>query len=217
MPNFLNRNHHYIYLGLEGEADLTRYRAFERFTLSGKDADVAEETPRVVNLDTADDELLAEIQSELDALGLVQEEADPVPAAASGTITTDQVPTKGEGTTGASDDEAAAKKRKADADAKAKKKKADAKAKADAKKKADDERAAKAEADAAAEAEAAAKKAAESIPDPPPKVGKGSGTVDWAKFAKKLGLTFDKDAKRAELVALVEDELAKRTKAAEGK
>jgi colicin import membrane protein len=213
MPKFINRNHHYIYLELPSyEEDLTRFRAFERFTLSGADADVAEATPKVVNLDTADDDVIEEIAAELEALGLAQDEADPVPAAEdTGTITTDQVPTKGQGT--ASADETAAKKRKADADAKAKKKKADAKAKADAKKKADAERVAKAEADAAAEA---AKKAA-AIPDPPPKVGTGSGTKDWAKFANKLGLEYADDAKRADLVKLVEAELAKRKKAAEGK
>lgn len=209
MPKFLNRNHHYIYLGLPSQdEDLTRYRSFETFQLSGADADVAEETAKVVNLDTADDETLAEIAAEEDALGLVREEADPVPADDSGTITTGDVPTKGQGATGGDDDEAAKKAAaKAEADAE-KKAKADAKKKAAADKKAAAKK--KADADAKAKADALA-----AIPSPPPKVGKGSGTVDWAKFAASLELEYPEDAKRADLVKLVEAELDKRKKAVE--
>lgn len=41
------------------------------------------------------------------------------------------------------------------------------------------------------------------LPAPPPQVGKGSGTKDWAAYCRKNGIAYPEGAKKAELVKLV--------------
>ncbi len=165
-PSFINTNSHFIYLDLPGrpEEDLTKFRAFEKFKLSGADADVAEATNGVVNLSTADDETLARIDEQLHARGLAGLGEDTgKDTSTTGTVTTGTVEKTGSG-------------------------------------------------GEPTEPEKTKKPA--KLPEPPPKVGKGSGREDWAKFAKKLGLEFADDTKRADLFKLVDAELAKRKKEA---
>lgn len=189
-PTFINTNSHYVYVDLPGrDEDLTRVRAFEKIKVSGADADALEQTNGVVNIDTADDDQLAAIDTQLkarDLAGLNDEvsSGDPDDAAAvkqGGEAAANDPGKGGGGTVTTSDVKAGGSPKKA------------ASKKAPAKK-------------------TAAPKKAEKLPDPPPQVGKGSGTAEWAKFAKKIGLDVADDAKKADLVKQVNAELAKRSK-----
>ena len=43
------------------------------------------------------------------------------------------------------------------------------------------------------------------VGEEPPRVGRGSGTDNWRKYAEALGLLVSEDATRAEIVTLVDD------------
>ncbi|HEY3435078.1 MAG TPA: hypothetical protein VGK41_05450 [Solirubrobacterales bacterium] len=178
MPKFINTNSHFIYVDLPGrpDEDLSKFRAFEQFTLTGADADVAEGTNGVINLSKADDDTLQRIDEQLHARGLagIGEDAGK-DTSTSGTVTTGNVEKTGSGGEPSKPEETKAAPKKAPAK------------------------------------KAAPKKPAK-LPEPPPQVGKGSGTADWAKFAKEIGLAPADDAKKADLVEQVKAELAKRQK-----
>jgi hypothetical protein len=77
-PSFINTNSHYIYLDLPSrDEDLTRIRAFEKIKLTGADADVAEETNGVVNLDTCDKQTKADVEARIVARELAGIGAKP--------------------------------------------------------------------------------------------------------------------------------------------
>ena len=86
MTNFINRNSHIIYLDLSTrEGELTKIRPYEKFKATGADADLCEETPKVVNLDAADDDTKAAIELELHERGLALGDVDEAgPATPSG-------------------------------------------------------------------------------------------------------------------------------------
>ena len=172
MPEFINTNSHLIYLDLPSrDEDLTKFAAFQKFKLTGKDADVAEQTNGVVNLAKADDDTLARIDRQLHDRGLAGiGETTGKDTSTGGTVTTGDLANTSGGGSGGEPPEPE---------------------------------------------KTAARKAVE-LPEPPPKVGKGSSRDEWAKFAdKELGLEFDENTNRDELFKLVDAELAKRRKAAE--
>jgi len=215
MPNFLNSNPHHAYVDT-GEPQLLKLRAFEEVEASGAAADRLEETPGIVNLDELSKEERATLDQRITDHKLAVEGAEPLGpdalAGSAGAVAADQVAEQEAAQTAAdqladrSEDDlrGVAKKLKLKGFKDMSREELIAALRELVNTTGEEETPAATEPPKSKSAPAPAK-----LPKTPPKVGKGSDTKSWAKFAKSLGLTVPDDAKRADLFKLVDKHLAK--------